>query len=175
MRDRETGGRFLLTKEQADALRAEDERLTRSHARSGLRERWLAELEAAHGVLLSDFERVREQQPHLDDAGVVRQLLDTLLEQKRDYAELADLHERRARLAAEAGMPFARDLAQARALELLHLKKAGEERVRVRGGACPACVSVDGLEIPLERALHSLRPDGAPAPCSCRWAAGSRS
>ncbi len=178
MRDRETGGRFLLTKEQADALRAEDAR-SAAGERTDLRERWLAELEQAHGVLPADLERVQRARPELDDAAGLRSLIDTLIEHKRDHGELAALYERRARLDAECGAAFIGDLARARALELVELRGLGAEYVRVEGGGCSACARDVGVRLPLQRAISGSPlpradcarrgPGGALAPCTCRY------
>lgn len=168
MRDRETGGRLLLTKEQAEALREEDERLCSGAATQGLRERWLHELEESHGVLAADFERERRGiSGELGDRAVIWRLLDLLVEQKKDYAELVDLYERRARFADECKQEFAGELRRARALELLDFKKEGDvEYVRIRASGCPTCARSDGTRLPIERAMHSM-----PLPlaeCSCR-------
>jgi hypothetical protein len=167
LRDRETGGRLLLTKEQAEALREEDERMLAAGS-GGVRERWLQELEETHGVLAADFEREQRQAGHeADERAVVWRLLDLLAEQKKDYAELVDVYQRRARFADECGGDFALELRRARALELLRLKKdGGVEYVRVRGEGCPACSRADGVRLALQRAMQVM-----PLPlrdCSCR-------
>jgi hypothetical protein len=158
MRDRETGGRLLLTKEQAEALREEDESLVRASASRGVRERWLGELEESHGVLAADFEREqRGASGEAAERAAVWRLLDLLAEQKKDYAELVDVYERRARFADECAQDFASELRRARALELLRLKKEGDvEYVRIRGAGCPACARADGVRLPLERAMHAM-------------------
>jgi hypothetical protein len=174
MRDRETGGRLLLTKEQAEALREEDEALLRAASGHGVRERWLRELEESHGVLAADFER--ERRGPGDEAGeraVVWRLLDLLAEQKKDYAELVDVYERRARFADECDQDFTPELRRARALELLRFKKEGDvEYVRIRAGGCNACARADGVRLPLERAMHAmplpLADCACPAPHSAR-------
>jgi len=167
MRDRDTGGRLLLTKEQAEALREEDELLLRNAAALGVRERWLRELEESHGVLAADFDREARGPSAGGERALVWRVLDLLVEQKKDYAELVDLYERRARFADECGQEFASELRRARALELLRYKKEGDvEYVRVRGAGCPTCARADGARFPLERAMHSM-----PLPladCSCK-------
>jgi hypothetical protein len=181
LRDRETGGRLLLTKEQAEALREEDERVLTA-ASGGVRERWLQELEESHGVLAADFEREQRQAgSEADERAVVWRILDLLAEQKKDYAELVDVYQRRARFADECGEDFAVELRRARALELLRFKKdGGVENVRVRGEGCPACARADGVRLPLQRAMHAmpvpLRDCTCAAPasgrrgfCSCRY------
>jgi hypothetical protein len=182
MRDRETGGRLLLTKEQAEALREEDEGLLRAAAARGLSERWLHELEESHGVLPADFERERRAVPGgLGEQAVVWRLLDLLAEQKKDYGELVDLYERRARFADECAGDFTGELRRARALELLRFKKEGDvEYVRIRAGGCATCARADGVRLPLERAMHAMplpladcscaAPHSGRAPyCTCRY------
>jgi hypothetical protein len=182
MRDRETGGRLLLTKEQAEALREEDENLLRAAAARGLRERWLHELEESHGVLAADFEREQRTVPgELGEQAVVWRLLDLLAEQKKDYGELVDLYERRARFADECAGDFTSELRRARALELLRYKKEGDvDYVRIRGSGCTACARADGVRLPLERAMHAMplpladcscaAPHSGRAPyCTCRY------
>jgi hypothetical protein len=158
MRDRETGGRLLLTKEQAEALREEDERLSAGAAAAGLRERWLHELEESHGVLAADFEREqRAISSELGDRAVIWRLLDLLVEQKKDYGELVDLYERRARFADECRQEFRSELRRARALELLDFKKEGDvDYVRIRSAGCAACERADGTRLPIERAMHAM-------------------
>jgi hypothetical protein len=184
MRDRETGGRLLLTKEQAEALREEDASLLGPGALLP-RERWLRELEESHGVLRADFERERRTLGAVDDQAVIWRLLDLLAEQKKDYGELVDLYERRARFADECGLDSTSELRRARALELLAFKKEGDvEYVRIRGSGCPACARADGVRLPLERAMHGMPLPVAdctcPAPhsgapfCTCRYERDAR-
>lgn len=168
MRDRETGNRLLLTKEQAEALREEDEHVLSGAGSQGLRERWLHELEESHGVLTADFEREqRGPSGELGDRAVIWRLLDLLVEQKKDYGELVDLYERRARFADECKQEFSSELRRARALELLDFKKEGDvDYVRIRAEGCSACARAEGTRLPIERAMHSM-----PLPladCSCK-------
>lgn len=176
LRDRETGGRLLLTKEQAEALREEDEELLRTTASRGLRERWLRELEESHGVLAADFER--EQRGASGEAAerdVVWRVLDLLAEQKKDYAELVDLYERRARFADECDQDFTTELRRGRALELLRFKKEGDvEYVRIRGSGCAACARADGVRLPLERAMHAMPLPLADCSCAAPHSASAR-
>jgi hypothetical protein len=189
--DRETGGRLLLTREQAEELRAEDARLRLAAQAApdapapGSDERvrrWLRELEESHGVLPEDLERERTSAPACSDEELLWRLLKRLVELKRDCAELADLHARRARFLDEQGRDFAAELRQARALELLAIKRAGTaRRVCIRGGNCAAGAALDGTALDLEHALHALplpRPDCRRSPgasgrplCNCHYVA----
>jgi len=167
MRDRETGGRLLLTKEQAEALCEEDERISAGTRVQDMRQRWLHELEERHGVLAADFDREQHSPSgELADRAVIWRLLDLLVEQKKDYTDLVDLYERRARFADECRQEFGAELRRARAVELLDFKKEGDvDYVRIRAAGCGACARADGSRLPIERAMHSM-----PLPladCSC--------
>jgi hypothetical protein len=183
--DRETGGRLLLTRDQAEELRAEDERAHRGQVRAHELDercrRWLAELEESHGVLPEDLERERAGAPDASPEQLIARLLERLLELKRDHAELADLRERRARFLAEQGQPCQGELRQARALELLALQRAGCARVRIVDGGCPSCAALGGAVVDVEQALHTLPlprsdcqrrvgPAGQQL-CACRYSA----
>ena len=162
MRDRETGGRFLLTKEQAELLRADNEEARRSEG--GLPElsarcqRWLDELEVRHGVLRRDFERERERATEdATEDDILWRLLELLARQKRDYTELTELYEARARFLDEIGRDFGEELRRARAVELLAIKEQGDtEYVKLRGADCKTCMEMDGRRIALERAMREM-------------------